>query len=124
MRLTAKDKGLLKGCFRRVFSRSALRQEALESTRIRHEDINRPRVTKWSYCMECGLIEPSYKMQVDHKEPLVPLHRSLEEMSLDELADRLWCTLENLQPLCLDCHKNKSKAEMKIRRELKKGKKK
>lgn len=123
-RYTPRDKGLLKGCFRRVFSRSELRKQALESTRIQHSDPDRPRVTKWSWCTDCGEIIPTYTVDIDHREPLVPLHKSLDEMSLDELAERMWCELDNLKPVCKDCHKAKSTAENKIRRELKKGKKK
>lgn len=124
MGFTPKDKALLKGCFRRVFSRSELRKQALESTRIKHSDIDRPRVTKWSWCTECGLVEPSYKMEVDHYEPLVPLDKTLEDLSMDELVKRMWCELDNLRPMCKDCHKEKSKTENKIRREFKKGKRK
>lgn len=122
-RLTAKERGLLKGSVRRVFSRSELRKAALELTRIEHYDPNRPRVTRWSWCTSCGLIEPSYLIEVDHVEPLVPIDRSFEEMSFDELVDRTWCELENLKPVCKPCHREKSSLENKERRRSKKERK-
>lgn len=116
----AKERGLLKGAIRRIFSRSDLRRRALESTRIRHHDPLRPRVTKWSWCTECGLIEPSYLMEVDHVEPLIPLNKALEDMEWTEVVERTWCDLENLKPKCKDCHKSKTKVENAERRRLKK----
>ena len=115
-----KERNLLKGAIRRVFSRSDLRVAALLATRIEHFDENRPRVTKWSWCMDCGVLEPTYAMQVDHLEPLIPLNTALEDMSWDEVVNRAWCELDNLRPLCKPCHKEKTKAENKERRRLKK----
>ena len=118
-----KERNLVKGAMRRVFSRSDLRREALEKTRIKYADAERPRVTKWSYCTICGIIEPTYLMDVDHNLPLVPLDMSLEEMSWDAVVERLWCDISNLNPVCKDCHKAKSKAENKERRLYKKDRK-
>jgi hypothetical protein len=115
-----KEQNLLKGAIRRVFSRSELRREALESTRIEHHDPLRPRVTKWSWCTECGIIEPTYLMEVDHEEPLIPLDKSLATMTWNEVIERTWCDLANLKPKCKPCHREKSRLEMKERRRLKK----
>lgn len=59
-------------------------------------------------------------MQVDHIEPVIALTEKLEDLSWDQLVDRLWCPIDNLQPLCQTCHKRKSKEENKERRALKK----
>ncbi len=118
-----KERGLLKGAMRRVFSRSDLRRRALEQCRIRHSDPLRPRVTKWGYCLDCGTITPLYQMEVDHQEPLIPINKTLEEMEWSEVVDRLWCDVKNLRPLCKPCHKEKSKEENKERRLQKKAKK-
>ena len=115
-----KERNLIKGSLRRVFSRSELREEALQKTRIEHIDANRPRVTKWSWCPECGLIEPTYLMEVDHVEPLIPLNSSLDEMDWNEVVDRLWCDISNLNPVCKPCHHGKSALETKERKRLKK----
>lgn len=115
-----KERNLLKACIRRVFSRSELRQHAMLTTRIEHFDPERPRVTKWSFCLECGTIEPTYKMEADHAEPLIPVNSSLEDMTWDEVVDRAWCELENLRPVCKPCHKLKTRLEGQERRRLKK----
>lgn len=60
-------------------------------------------------------------MQCDHKSPLVPVETTLEAMSWDEVVNRTWCAPENLQSICVSCHKIKSKAENKLRREYKKS---
>lgn len=118
-RLTAKERGLLKGSVRRVFSRSELRRAALATAAIQHTDLDRPRVKKWSRCDECKEPTPQYLMQVDHIEPLVPITSTLEEMSMDDLIDRAWCEIRNLRPLCKPCHQVKTKEENKARRAAK-----
>lgn len=117
-----KERNLIKAALRRVFSRSELRLKALNSTRVPDFiDPERPRVTKWSVCSICRKFEPTYKMQIDHVDPLLPLGKSLEDFSWDEIVDRLWCDASNLQPVCQTCHKQKSKIENKERRLLKKA---
>lgn len=123
-RLTKKDKGLLKGAFRRVFSRSELRRRVVAASLIEYVDSARPRVKKWSRCKECKQPVPAYLAEVDHREPLVPLNMSFDEMSLDLIVDRLWCEESKLDVLCKPCHKVKSKSENAERRKLKKEAKK
>lgn len=122
-RLTSKERGLLKGAIRRVFSRSELRRKAVEQSRIDYTDAKRPRVTKWSLCEVCKQPTPTYLMQVDHKEPVVPIDVRFEEMTFDTLIDRMWCEYRNLTPMCKPCHSLKTKAENKLRREKRKEKK-
>lgn len=116
-----KERNLVKGAIRRVFSRSDLRSAALLKTRIEHSDPLRPRVTKWNWCTDCGLIEASYLFEIDHEIPIVPIEGSLEEMSWDAVVERVWCDLDNLKPKCTPCHSEKTKAENKERRALKKA---
>lgn len=122
-RISNKERNLIKGALRRVFSRSDLRREALNKHDIQFTDINRPRVTKWSFCGECGVITPKYLMQIDHVVPIIKLNETLEDLTWDELIDRLWCNINNLLPLCKECHKLKTKAENKERRAFNKGRK-
>ena len=119
-RMSVKERNLLKGAIRRVFSRSDLRRSAVEVSRVEHKDENRPRVTKWSKCPVCKEFTPTYKMEVDHIEPIIPLNSSLEDMSWDEVVNRTWCDNKGLVALCKLCHIIKTKAENKIRREHKK----
>lgn len=108
---------------RRIFSRSDLRKQVLESQSIEYTDSKRTRVTKWGWCAECGEFTPKYLLEVDHVSPVIRLEESLENLTLDELANRIWCEVENLRALDKECHKAKTKIENKERREFKKGKK-
>lgn len=113
--ITKKERGLIKGGIRRVFSRSELRKSVIDGSRINHKDANRPRVTKWSYCNDCDKFIPTYLMEVDHVVPIVPITSSLEEMTWDEIVNRIWCDAHNLRAMCKDCHKLKTKEETKKR---------
>ena len=124
-RISAKERGLIKGALRRVFSRSDLRKTAVDKSLVKnYHDPLRIRVKRWSICPECQEYIPTYKMQVDHISPVIKLTESLDDISWDQLVDRLWCEEDNLVAICTECHKVKSKNENKERRRLKKeGKK-
>lgn len=123
-RLTARDRGLIKGAIRRVFSRSELRRSVLEATKVAYVDVSRPRVKKWSVCPLCEQFTPTYKMQVDHIDPIIPLHSTLEEMTWDEVINRMWCDRINLRATCVLCHTIKTTIERKERLRIKKEKQK
>ena len=74
-------------------------------------------------CAECGGSFPATKTQIDHLEPVIPLDTPAKEMSFDEIINRMWCPIDNLQCVCVECHKIKSKAENAERRRIKKEKK-
>lgn len=120
-KITAKERGLIKGALRRIFSRSDLRRSILEARIVPHSDPKRGRVKTWCQCAKCQKLDAKSNFAVDHIEPLIPLDSSLENMSWDSLIDRLWCDPSNLQLLCDECHDAKSKAENKQRREFKKN---
>lgn len=122
-RITAKDRGTIKGSLRRAFARSDLHQAVLSDHAIEHRDPKKPRCLKWCWCGSCGVVFPRWQAAVDHREPLIPVDRSFEEMSMDEVIDRLWCPREGLQVLCEACHHEKSLGENKQRREHKKQRK-
>lgn len=120
-RMTKKERGLLKGAGRRVFGRSDLRRAIIEKAIIKgHVEPTRKAVKFWVKCEECGKLEAKSNVQVDHKQPVVPLEVAAEDMSFDELFDRMWCAEENLQIVCKPCHQKKTKEENKERRRLKK----
>lgn len=123
-RLTKKEKGLIKGALRRVFSRSELRRKALDASLLKdYHDPSRKRVTRWGKCSSCQTLTPLYLLEIDHVEPVQPLGTTLDEMSCDELVDRIWCNENNLKAICKPCHKSKSSIENKERRRIKKDKK-
>jgi len=116
-KLTAKERNLLKGAIRRVFSRSELRQKVVNRTLVAdYSDPSRKRVKNWGRCEICLTLTPRSYLAVDHKDPVIPLDRSLEEMSWDELIDRIWCEESNLQAICPECHDSKTKKERKLRK--------
>lgn len=122
-RISARERGLIKGALRRVFSRSDLRRDALSKSIIAHSDPKRPRVTKWSMCPDCKEPSPTYLMQVDHINPVVPLNTTMEEMDWNDLVNNLWCDISNLVAICKPCHKIKTGQERKLRLKYKKEKK-
>ena len=75
------------------------------------------------FCSNCGLIFPRYLAQVDHREPLIPIDKALEDMEWSEVVDRLWCDTSKLDVMDKECHKEKTKIENKERRRLKNEKK-
>lgn len=121
--MTAKERNLLKGAIRRVFSRSELRIKVLNTANIEHFDATRPRVKNWSLCPSCDKKTPRYLMQVDHHVPIVPLTSTLEAMDWDTVVDRTWCEENNLKPICKECHNVKSTQERKERTRNKRSKK-
>jgi 5-methylcytosine-specific restriction endonuclease McrA len=123
-RITAKEWNLIKGAIRRVFSRSELRKTVIERTIVKgYTDETRKRVKTWCRCEQCGKLDAKSSLAVDHISPVVPTNSSFADMSLEELTDRIWCDIVNLQAICSDCHEAKSKIENKERRKYKKEKK-
>jgi len=123
-RISVKERNLIKGALRRVFSRSDLRRQAIDAIVVKHQDSKRARVKTWCKCPECGKLDAKSNFQVDHIIPLVELSKSLTDYTWDEIVDRLWCDASNLKAICIECHKAKSKLEAKQRRAFKKGEKK
>lgn len=118
-RISAKERGLLKGAIRRVFSRSDLRRKVVESARIEHIDTSRPRVKKWGQCSDCKQPTALYQMQIDHRDPIVPVDTTLEAMSWDTVVNRVWCEENGLAAVCKSCHTIKTKQENATRRKNK-----
>lgn len=118
--LPPKEKGLIKGGLRRVFSRSELRRRVIEKGLVENEDPKRTRVSKWVWCESCGEVFPKYLAVVDHILPIIPLDRHSETVAPTELVEALWCDESNLQRICKPCHLTKSRAESKIRRDNRK----
>src|ERR1017187_6080148 len=119
-RVTKKEYGLIKGALRRVFGRSDLRRSVIEAAIIKgYKDPKRKAVKFWVKCTDCGQMEAKSNMQVDHHEPVIPVNSSFEEMTLDEVVNRMWCDVKNLAIICKPCHIIKSRAETKERARIK-----
>ena len=59
-------------------------------------------------CAACGNEFPSTGIEVDHISPIVS---SEGFTTWDSYIENMYCSKENLQVLCLDCHKEKTKGE-------------
>lgn len=119
-RITPKEMSLIKGKINSVFSRSELRRKVLESGIIEsYSDPSRPKVKKWVRCNGCKKPEAKSYIEVDHVSPKVPVHTNFLDFyqSIDDYIDACWCSEENLQNLCPDCHQVKSNIENKLRRD-------
>lgn len=119
-----KERNLLKGAMRRIFSRSDLRRSIIEKSIVKgYKDPKRKAVKFWAKCNECSKMEAKSNMQVDHILPVIKVSETLDSLTWDQLVDRIWCDEKNLSVICKPCHSVKTRAENKERRAYKKGKK-
>ncbi len=72
-------------------------------------NIKTGREGKHYLCAACKQEYPAKEVQVDHINPVVDPKTGFT--TWDEYINRLYCGKENLQVLCLECHKRKSKEE-------------
>ena len=105
----------VKGVLRRLSSRSPAHKECME--KAVHPTIKGPRGGKQYICAYCKNTFSANKVQVDHVEEVIPVNRTIDEMTWDEIIDRIFCDVSLLQVLCKLCHKNKTAEERKARKE-------
>ena len=128
-------KRLIKGGIRRVFRQSIEMRVVLQSARVELppktlKDGSAGKKNQVRYkCAVCNGLFSQKDVAVDHIEPVIPLHRSEEDLTIDEMAYRIWCDINNLQVVCNttlkknngipSCHKIKTDEENFIRKRLK-----
>lgn len=128
-------KRLIKGGIRRVFRQSIEMRVVLQSARVELppkilKDGSTGKKNQVRYkCAVCNGLFSQKDVAVDHIEPVIPLHRSEEDLTIDEMAYRIWCDISNLQVICnttlkknngiASCHKIKTDEENFIRKRLK-----
>lgn len=82
------------------------------------EALKRARVGRNQYrCAVCQGIFKRTEVQKDHCIPMIPLDKTQYETSLDEIAERLFVSVESYQILCCFCHNVKSSVEKETRAE-------
>ena len=128
-------KRLIKGGIRRVFRQSIEMRVVLQSSRIelppktlKDGSVGKKNQVRYK-CAVCGNLFSQKDVAVDHIDPVIPLHRSEEDLTIDEMAYRIWCNTNNLQVICNttlkknngipSCHKIKTDEENFIRKRLK-----
>lgn len=102
---------------KRTFSKSPTHREVL--TKAICKTKKGPRGGKQYKCSKCKKCFSIRYVQVDHKDPVVPIGILAKDMDWNTLVDRIFCDTKNLQVLCTECHSKKSKAENKKRKEIK-----
>jgi hypothetical protein len=131
-------KRLIKGGVRRVFRQSIEMRFVLQNARVelppktlKDGSVGKKNQVRYK-CAVCSNLFSQKDIAVDHIDPVIPLHRSEEEMTIDEMAYRIWCDTDNLQVICNtplkknngipSCHKIKTDEENFIRKKLKEEK--
>lgn len=110
------------GNLKRAFSRSPtvqefLRKQRVEKTWYKKDGTEAKKKHVFYKCAQCNQYFNSNQIQVDHIEPVIPLNIPLRHVSYDVVIKRLFCDDSNLQILCKEHHKQKSKQENAIRKE-------
>jgi hypothetical protein len=110
---------------KRVFSRSPIVIEKLKENRRERpwfkKDGTQAKKPRVEYiCENCKKWYMGKDIQVDHKEPVVPVNIPVKHICMNRLIERLFCDIDNLQVLCKSCHKIKSDEENITRRSWKK----
>lgn len=124
VKFTKSDILLILGALRRAFARSDIHKRIKESHKIEHVDPRRPRCKNWSWCNTCGEVVPTWKVDVNHIDPVTPLDKYTYEMDPHEILDRIWCADNNLDLLCHTCHDKVSAEQRAAKREYRKANKK
>ena len=98
---------------RRCFSRSKTHREVLNMAKT---DELGPKGGKRYRCCICGESFGIKEVHVDHIDCVVPLDKTAESMTWDEIIKRIFCDITNLQVICTTDHKIKSKEENLLRK--------
>lgn len=70
-------------------------------------------------CNECLVAFPMKDIQVDHINAIINPETGF--VSWDEVVNNMFCEKDNLQVLCIACHKIKTNAEKALSKERKNG---
>ncbi len=104
----------IKGALRRLMARSPIVREVL--AKAVHPTEKGPRGGKRYICAKCKNTFGQREVSVDHRQPVVPVTKHLQDMDYNEIVQRLFCKKSNLQVLCKECHKAKTAEERKKRK--------
>lgn len=103
-----------------AFAKSALRRASRYWWAFSEAE-SRGRVSRGLYlCASCQETFKRKDVQIDHVNPVVSTNGTTND--LNTYVETLFCEPENLQLLCIPCHKTKSGAEQTLRAQARKEK--
>ena len=110
-----RQKGYITSTLRKGFIRWPAKFEALKKALV-GKKVNKKtgRVAAHYSCAICHNHFTSQEVQVDHIVPVVCTKKGFH--TWDTYIERLFCTADNLQVVCIPCHKKKSALENKERK--------
>ena len=106
----------LRGSFRKYPIKYEVLREAATEKKVNPDT---GRLAQHYRCNGCKKEFVQSQVQVDH---VVPVVKATGFTTWDDYINSLFCSKDNLQVLCLTCHKAKSKDENAVRRIQKKAK--
>ena len=114
----AKFKGWIISLLRRGTMRWPPRNEALKKAKTTKKiNPKSGRLAQHFKCKKCKGDFPAKQVVVDHIKPVVEI--GVGFVNFDIYAERMYCSLSNLQVLCKGCHDIKSKDEKEKRKKAK-----
>jgi hypothetical protein len=100
------ERSRIKGAIRRVFRLSPQMEEVIKKARVElppklKKDGTPGAKNQIRYrCAVCSELFSQKHVQVDHIEPVVPLHLREVDMTIDQIARGIFCGVDNLQVIC------------------------
>ena len=99
------EKRLVIGAIRRLFRQAPQFKEVHEASRVEVPKYNKdgslskkPHVKRT--CEVCGELFSSTNIAIDHIEPMVPIHLTNDDLSYNEIVNKIICNKSNLQRIC------------------------
>lgn len=104
--ITPKQKTKIIGAIRRVFRQTEIMQLALNKARVelppktlKNGSLGKKNQVKFK-CAHCSDLFSKKNVQVDHIDPVIPVFLEQNDLTISEIAERIWCDISNLQVLC------------------------
>lgn len=107
---------------RTAFKRSQRYQDCFNASRVTTPKykIDGTRAKRDNVFRRCNICKKLFKnidVQIDHIIPVIPFAKKLDDLSINQLLNRIWNL--PIQVACKTCHKAKTKKENVIRKAMK-----